>query len=308
MAQIGAAGRQRRPFWRRVIRGLGLPHWKAVGWGTIQTFLDPDTSPRCAAAAFFGFLSLFPAIATVALIYGLVADQALLLETIMMLEFTLPAAAVDIVREQLARIASQPTFALGIGLLISVPVALWSGSRGIDAMLYAMSAVRGEPPRRSFLMSVLVSIVLTVGGAVFMVAALLTVAGLPALIPFPTGDELLVLVLRWPVLLAVTVAVLVLLYRFGPDRHPRRFRYIWPGAVIASLLWVLAGAVFSIYVENWGNYDATFGSVSAAVVLLFWMYNSAQICVLGAAWNAQLEKADQGEAPTNLAREAAHAR
>lgn len=91
-------------------------------------------------------------------------------------------------------------------------------------------------------------------------------------------------------LLLLSVGVLSVLYRWGPDRHPRRLRYIWPGALLASLVWLLASAIFSIYVEHWGNYEATFGSVSAAVVLLLWLYNSAQIFVLGAAFNAALEK------------------
>jgi membrane protein len=137
---------------------------------------------------------------------------------------------------------------------------------------------------------------MTIGGSIFVVAALLTVAGLPALIPFPSGAEWLLLVLRWPVLLVISALVMGVLYRFGPDRHPRRLRFIWPGAALASMLWVLAGAVFSIYVQNWGHYSATFGSVSAAVVLLLWMYNSAQILVLGAAFNAALER-EAGEGP-----------
>ena len=111
----------------------------------------------------------------------------------------------------------------------------------------------------------LVAIGLSIGASIFVVVALLTVAGLPALIPFPSGNDWLVLLLRWPILLVLSIVVLAVLYRWGPDRHPRKFRYIWPGAVLASLLWLLAGAVFSIYVENFGNYQATFGSVSAAV-------------------------------------------
>jgi membrane protein len=103
---------------------------------------------------------------------------------------------------------------------------------------------------------------------------------------------------RWPVLLVISIVVMALLYRFGPDRHPHKFRFIWPGAVLASLLWLLAGAIFSIYVQNWGHYSATFGSVSAAVVLLLWMYNSAQILVLGAAFNAALEH-EAGEGPAS---------
>jgi membrane protein len=91
--------------------------------------------------------------------------------------------------------------------------------------------------------------------------------------------------------MVITIGVFAGLYRWGPDRHPRKFRYIWPGAILASLLWIVAGAIFSVYVENWGNYEVTFGSVSAAVVLLLWMYNSTQILVLGAAFNAELEAA-----------------
>lgn len=268
----------------------GWHAWKRLGLDTIRTFLDPDTSPRCAATAFFGFLSFFPAIATVALIYGVVANGPMVADTIQSVRYILPASALDLLDEQLKALSLAPPATLGLGLLISVPLALWSSSRGVDALLFAMSRVRGEPEKRGFIEGALVAIGLSVAGSVFVVVALLTVAGLPALLPFPTGAEWLLLVMRWPVLLALTIGVLAVLYRWGPDRHPRKFRYIWPGAVLASVLWILAGAIFSIYVENWGNYSATFGSVSAAVVLLLWMYNSAQILVLGAALNATLER------------------
>jgi membrane protein len=274
----------------------GWTHRWTVLRDTAKVFLDPDTSPRCAATAFFGFLSFFPAIATVALIYGIVASGPLVMETVNAFSYFLPAMALDILDEQLQMLSAAPPATLGIGLLISIPLALWSGSRGVEALLFAMSRVRGAPERRGFFKEMLVAVGLTIGGSIFLVVALATVAGLPALIPFPTGSDWLLLVLRWPVLLVLSAAVMGVLYRYGPDRHPHKFRYTWPGAVLASLLWIVAGAVFSIYVQNWGHYSATFGSVSAAVVLLLWMYNSAQIFVLGAAFNAALEK-QAGVAP-----------
>ena len=271
----------------------GIVKWRHVAIETVKSyFLDPNNSPRCAAVAFFGFLSVFPGIATVALIYGIFANRQLVAETLRAVDYVLPSIAQEIVAEQLTMLASQPPATLGLGLLITIPLALWSGSRGIDALLFAMSRVRGEPEKRGFLKSLLFAVGLSIGGSIFVVIALLTIAGLPALIPWPSGDEILLLVVRWPILLLLTVAVLGALYRWGPDRHPRKFRYIWPGAILASLLWLLAGAIFSIYVENWGNYEATFGSVSAAVVLLLWLYNSAQILVIGAAFNAEIERAD----------------
>lgn len=272
---------------------------KEAAWSTIRVFFEPDTSPRCAAAAFFGFLSLFPAAGIIVFVYGLVADRAVLTETLSNLSYVMPDIAFDILQNRLALLVGQPPATLGIGLLVSVLVGLWTGSRGVDALLFAMSRVRSDRLERGIVKTVLVSVSLTIFGSIFLAVALLTVAGLPALIPFPTGEEVLVLVLRWPLLFIITVAVLSALYRFGPDRRPRRWRFIWPGALVASLLWLLAGAVFSIYVENFGNFEATFGSVTATVVLLLWMYNSAQIFVLGAAFNTQLEFAVDTDAKVN---------
>lgn len=272
-----------------------LQRWRAIAQATFTSFfLDRDNAPRCAAVAFFGFLSFFPAVATVALIYGIVANRQMVADTIESIDYVIPQLAQGIIAEQLTMLASQPPVTLGLGLLITIPFALWSGSRGVDALLYAMSRVRKEAPRRGFLKSLLYAVGLSIAGAVFVVLTLIAVAGLPALIPWPSGEEVVVLALRWPVLLVLTVLVLTALYRWGPDRHPRKFRHIWPGAILASLLWLLAGAIFSIYVENWGHYEATFGSVSAAVVLLLWLYISAQILVLGAAFNTQIEHTADG--------------
>ena len=265
--------------------------WRKIAAATFRVFFDPDTSLRCAGTAFFGFLSMFPAVGIVAATYGLLADPGTLEATVEALEYILPAAVLELLQEQLRSLIAQPPATLGLGLVVSVLLALWSGSRGVNALIYAMSRVRREPERRNFVKSLLVSIGLTVGGAVFVSIALLTIAGLPALVPFPTGNDWVVLAVRWPVLLALSVVVLSALFRWGPDRHPRRVRYIWPGALLASALWMLAGVVFSIYVENFSNYQATFGSIAAAVVLLLWIYNSAQILVLGAAFNAAIEAA-----------------
>ncbi|WP_421759054.1 YihY/virulence factor BrkB family protein [Devosia sp.] len=275
---------------------------------TFRAFADPDTSLRCAGTAFFSFMSLFPAIGIVATTYGLIADRSTMESTLDALQYVLPSAVLSVLHEQLRILIAQPNSTLGIGLLISVLLALWSGSRGVSALIYAMSRVREEPERRSFLKALMMAIGLTVGGAVFLTVALVTIAGLPALLPFPTGSDWLVLALRWPVLLFLSVLVISALFRWGPDRHPRRWRYIWPGALLASVLWIVAGVVFSIYVENFANYQATFGSITAAVVLLLWIYNSAQILVLGAAFNTAIEDSSAANTETYRATFAARVR
>jgi membrane protein len=278
MTQFPAA--ESRSRWRR---------WLDFLLRCFRTFGDADTSLRCAGTAFFAFLSLFPAIATVVLVFGLFADRADLAATIDAFRYVLPMQVLDVLREQMTMLIAQPPGTIGIGLVVSVALALWSGSRGVNALVYAMSRVRHEPERRSFIKAALVSIGLSVAGAVFLVVALAIIAGLPALFPWPSREEWLLLVVRWPALMVLAMLALMALYRWGPDRHPRRFRYIWPGAVFASLVWIFAGALFSIYVENFSNYQASFGSVTAAIVMLLWLYNSAQIFVLGAVVNSELE-------------------
>lgn len=271
-----------------------------------RSFSNQDTSLRCAGTAFFGFLSLFPAVATAVLVFGLFADRANLAAVLDALRYVVPSQIIDLAGEQLATLIAQPSTVLGVGLLISVPLALWSGSRGVDSLLYAMSQVRHENDDRNFIQKALVAIGLTLVGSVFLLIALVAIAGLPALFPWPTGGEWLLLLVRWPVLFALTLGALMMLYRWGPDRHPRRFRYIWPGALVASGLWIVAGALFSIYVENFAGYQATFGSLTAAIMLLLWLYNSAQIFVLGAVVNAELEYGANGS-PRKLVTETAAA-
>jgi membrane protein len=269
-----------RPWWRRLF-DFALRCWR--------TFSEQDTSLRCAGTAFFGFLSLFPAVATVVLVFGLFADRTILARTIDAFQYVLPGQVLEVLREQMTMLIEQPAATLGWGLLVSVILALWSGSRGVNALIYAMSRVRDQPERRGFIQTALVSITLSVAGAIFLVIAITVIAGLPALFPWPTREEWLLLLIRWPVLLVLTTLAIMALYRWGPDRHPRHWRHIWPGAVFASLLWIFAGALFSIYVENFANYQASFGSVTAAIVMLLWLYNSAQIFVFGAVVNSELE-------------------
>lgn len=266
--------------------------WKQVLVRTGKTMIDMDTSLRCAGVAFFSFLSIFPSIAIVVLLVGLLADRSFLLDQLERLSFFMPDIAFAVIVDQLDKLLDQPPAGLGIGLAISIAIALWSGSRGVDALIYAASAAYYEKVKRNFFFAVLLSFIVTVLGAAFMITALALVAAIPILTglsPFPGTGEQLALLLRWPVLMGLAVLAFSLLYRFTIDRRAAKARWIWPGAVLATLLWLGICLVFSLYVENFGQFEASFGSLAAAVVLLFWLYISAQIFVLGAAFNAEIE-------------------
>jgi membrane protein len=276
--------------------------WRTVIWRTGLEILGMDTSLRCAGTAFFAFLSLFPALASVVLILGLVIDSSFLVDAVTRLGGLVPASILALIHDQVLALIGQPRGKLGLGLAVAVIIALWSGSRGVNALLYAVSRTRHEPDKRSIVTAIAVSLAVTLLGAAALIVALTLVAILPAILALPfigLGDSLL-LWLRWPLLAALAVLGFAGFYRFAPDRHPRSFRRVLPGAVLAALLWLVACALFSFYVEHFGNYDATFGSLSAAVVLLLWMYNSALILVLGAAFNHEIEAAAHAGGATAL--------
>lgn len=247
---------------------------------------------RCAGVAYFGFLSLFPAIASVVLLIGLLASPGFLADMVERLEGLVPEMVRTTLARQMVALLAQPRAGLGIGLAISLAVALWSGSRGMAALMFATSRTRSDPEKRNIVTAVLAAVAATLIGGFAMVVALALVAVLPAyftLLPWLGHNQVAVLLLRWPLLFVLAAPSIAIFYRFAPDRRARQARWIWPGALIATVLWLAACGLFSLYVESIGNFEATFGSLATAIVLLLWMYNSALILVLGATINAELE-------------------
>ncbi|WP_240230091.1 YihY/virulence factor BrkB family protein [Devosia lacusdianchii] len=267
--------------------------WRRVLWRTAKSMTQMDTSMRCAGVAYFGFLSLFPAVATVVLLLGLFAKPIFLANMVERLEGLVPEMALQLLAGQLVALLEQPRAGLGIGLLLSSGIAVWSGSRGVAALIFATSRTRPEPEKRSLVTSIVVAIATTLLAGIAMVVVLTLVAVIPAYfsaLPWLADNQLLLLFLRWPVLLILGVLLIAAFYRFAPDRKAKKARWIWPGASIATLLWLFVCAIFSFYVERLGNFEASFGSLATAIVLLLWMYNSALIVVLGATINAELER------------------
>jgi membrane protein len=276
-----------------LVHAVRRNRWLRILFRTGREMTSMDTTMRCAGVAYFGMLSLFPAAASAVLLIGLLASPGFLADTVERLEGILPDLVLQTIAGQLASIIAQPRAGLGLGLAVSLVVALWSGSRGIAALMYATSRTQALPDKRSAIVGILVSIIVTLLGGVVLLAILGLVAVVPALLatlPFLSADQSTILMLRWPVLVVLGVVSIAAFYRFAPDRKSHRARWIWPGAIAATILWLAVCAVFSFYVENLGNFEASFGSLATAIVLLLWMYNSALIVVLGATLNAQLER------------------
>jgi membrane protein len=248
---------------------------------------------HCAGIAYFGFLSLLPAATALVILVGLLMPVDFMTGLVDRLEGIVPEMVRQTLASQLSRLLAQPNTGLGIGLLLSLTVAAWSGSRGVAALMFAISRTHAAEEKRSIFAAIAISILATFAAGLIMLCILALVAGLPAYfatLPWFGEQQDYILTLRWPLLLILGASAIAAFYRYAPDRRHKKAKWIWPGALLATTLWLIGCALFSFYVEQIGNFEATFGSLTTAIVLLLWMYNSALIVVLGATFNSELQR------------------
>lgn len=241
---------------------------------------------------FYGILATFPAIAALIALWGLVADP-MLVET-QVSEFTtvLPVDVAHLLNARVAELVAADTTTLGWAGLLSISVLLWSARGGVNSLIVGLNAVYGES-NRGGLRRLFVAFALTGGLIILGLACIAALVVAPIVLAFlPLGDfaAFLAEVARWSLAVTTVLLGLGLLYRYGPNRRGKaRVGWLTPGAVAATLLWGVATWGFTIYLQNFANYNKIYGSLGAVIVLLFWLYISAFVCLLGAALNAELE-------------------
>ena len=244
-----------------------------------------------AGVAFYAFLALFPSVIALVLLYGLVVDPATIANQVGQLTAGLPEDATKIITDQLTLASTRQTGA-GIGVAVSILLALWAASGGMGNLITAISTAYDEEEKRSFIKKRLLALGLTIGAIVFMIVMLGLVAVFPALADLIDNGvvRFLLQVVRWVLLAVLVSAALAVLYRLAPDRDAPKMRWVSVGAVVATVLWLLASAGFSIYVANFGNYAKTYGAIAGIVVMLFWLWITAYAILLGAEINAESEQ------------------
>ena len=268
-----------------------------------------NISVVAAGVAFLALLALFPAMVAGTALYGLVADPQSIDDHLRPVTEFLPPSGRELLFAQLDSLTTQKPGTLGLGLLTSVAVALWSAGGGIRALMRALNIAYDRQEKRGFFAFSVTGLVLTLGLMLLMFVALAIVVAVPAALNFVglgIAVEWSVRILRWPILALAIITALSVLYQFGPCRPAVAWRWITPGAVAATALWLLGSIGFSIYISNFADYNATYGSLGAGMALLMWMYLGSYAVLLGAELDAQLERqhgrtvADQD--PRRLAR------
>ena len=252
-----------------------------------------DNMPIIAAGvAFFGFLALFPALIAIISIYGLVASPQTVTSQIEDITSALPASAAGLISDQLRSITAHPGGALTLGLVVSILAAVWSASGGVGNLMTAVNIAYDEVETRSFVKRRGTALLLTLGAIAFVVVAVALLAVLPAVLdalPLGVVGTVLAQVARWLLLLVVMAGSLAVLYRIAPDRDAPRFRWVSLGSVVVTVLWAVVSVGFSLYVNNFGSYDKTYGTIAGVIVLMLWLYLTCYLVLLGAEINAETE-------------------
>lgn len=273
-------------------RQLTLRGWKDVV-ARIKVGAKHDQLGLLAGGvAFFALIAIVPALVALVSIFGLVADPA---EVQAQVRESLGAAPVEVrelVQSQLEGVTSASSTGLGIGVAVGLVLALWSASSGMKNLIGAINTVYDERETRSFVPLRGLAVALTLGAAAFLVVAFLTVTVLPSLLAdtsLGTVARWAVSILRWPALALAWMAGLAVLYRVGPDRQDAGWRWITPGAIVATVLWLLGSLAFSLYTAGFASYNETYGALGAVVITMLWLQLTAFAILIGAELNAELE-------------------
>ncbi len=278
----------------------------ARGWWDVLKrvyagFNDDRLMTEAAGVTFYTLLAIFPAMATLVSLYGLIADPATVNDQLQSLQGVVPGGGLDIITQQVKALTANPKQALGFAFATGLLTSLWSSNQGIKGLFDALNVVYHEKEKRGIVKRTLVTLAFTFGAIVFIILAMTAIVVVPIVFNyFGFGDwaSTLLSAARWPALLVVLAVFLSAVYKFGPSREQARWKWVSWGSAVATLLWLAGSAGFSYYVANFGSYNKTYGSLGAAIGFMTWIWISSIIVLLGGELNAELEQQTERDTTT----------
>lgn len=260
----------------RVWTGMGRDHLSVVSAGV----------------AFFALLAIFPAIAALIALYGLVADPSQITQSMEAVRPLLPPDVYTMISDQVQQLLSAERSSLGFASLISLLLTIWAARAGVTGLMEGLNVVYREVDERNIVVQYLISFALTLMLMLVVIIAVVAVVAVPAILQFSDLGALGTLAAQvTPLLILGCAMVLVVgvLYRYGPHRSFARKRWVSFGAIVATAFWVLVSLALSVYLSRFGEFNETYGSIGAIAGLMFWLYASAYVVLLGAELNASME-------------------
>jgi membrane protein len=275
-----------------------LRSWFALLGSTLRASTTDRVSLAAAGCAFYATLALFPAISMLISVGGMVLDPVTAEQQLAVLSGLLPPPAFGLIEDRVHQLIAQGSGSLSVNLLVSFLLTFWSSATGSKSVLSAVNVAYDVTEQRPFLRFQAIGLAMT------LVAVMCAVLAIGVLLLLPPAIDFLGLAKHGGGLIhAAGMAMLIgfffvsiaLLYRFGPSRPTPPRPQIKPGAALATVLWLIASELLSLYVSRIGTFGATYGSLGAAVGVMLWFYVSAYAVLLGAELNARLEEADETE-------------
>jgi membrane protein len=283
----GSRGRHAVAPWQIPWKG-----WKDILLRTYQQMNEDRLLAVAAGVVFYGLLALFPAITALVSSYALFANASTVNEHLASLGTLLPGGAMDIVKEQVDRVLAKGEIKLGAAFAFSFLLALWSANGGVKAVIDALNVAYEEKEERGFFKLNAVSLAFTLGGLVAVLVAIGAIVALPLVLSavgLSAVTDAIIRYGRWPILVILTLLALAVLYRYAPSRRAPQWKWITVGSLFATVAWLAGSALFSFYLANYAHYDATYGSLGAAIGLMMWMWMSTIVILMGAELNAEIE-------------------
>jgi membrane protein len=280
---------------------MGGLSWGGVLKRTVKEFKQDNLTDWAAALTYYGVLSIFPLLLVLVSVLGLVGQSATqpLIDNIGQVA---PGAAKDIVTSAIQNL-QQSQGAAGVLFVVGIAGALWSASGYIAAFMRASNAIWDVEEGRPFWKTIPLRVVITL-----ITVILLTVMALAVVLTGPLAEQVGNIVglgstavtvwdiAKWPVLILIVSFMFAFLYWASPNvRHPK-FQWVTPGGLLAVLLWIVVSAAFAFYVANFGSYNKTYGALGGVIIFLVWLWISNVVILLGAEFNAEIERGREIEA------------
>ena len=269
---------------------------------TATEFKEDNLADWAAALTYYGLLALFPALIALVSVVGLVGDPKSTTDTITEIVTKVgPESAADTFAGPIRQVTESQSTA-GIALVAGLLVALWSASGYVGALIRASNVIYETPEGRPFWklrpLQMLVTLAMVLLLAVIALGLVMTGPIVEA-VADPIGISSTAVsiwdIAKWPVLAAAFVFLIDILYYASPNAKLRGFRWVTPGSLVALVVWILASAVFALYVANFGSYNKTYGSLATVVVVLIWFWITNLAILFGHQLNAERERSAQIE-------------
>lgn len=272
---------------------MNIPSFATAKREVVETFsrvMEENLSLISAGVAFYIFLSIFPALAVLISIYGIVFDPEGVKQQVMVIEKLLPEDVMDILLTRLQDVASSARSSLTAGIILGILISLWSANRAMKATASALNVAYDQKEERGIIKINLVTLGLTLISIIAFIVAISAIVAVPLVSNFLlsyTLAEVFTAVSSWLLFIVALNILFLILYRFAPSWHHYHWKQLLPGSVTASLLFILASLAFSLYVSNFGSYDKQYGTLATVVITMLWLYIGSFIFLLGAEINSQ---------------------